>query len=426
MPNFSTGIDVLAGLLKLIGNEAKDTAKLAENYVFNNSGEALLARLLGSASAIPAQQDLQNSIGEPTRATMDMQKKSPQQIQQFDEKSLNPIQKNALQTVKRLQAKQIEEAMTSGVTAQQVLTNPQIGIPPEAVQPMIGAPAGIPDQTQAGIESREGNQDLSQAMAGQQSPVGVQVTPQTGILGKLFGSSNISVNSDGTINLKEGGSIFDLNSGKAEKILKQIAGAQQVSGTEPIQPTTKYQEEMANKRTLLSNLMSGKITDAEKQQQAQQAFQGDLGNLVSAWDSLGAGKGPIGGRVGGLASIFGKGREARSRFDSLSTGLQYSVAGYITGQTGRALSDKDIERLGKLSQFSINMRGSDFKGKIQAILDFANSKISSDGGTPQFKTASDFMNSVKSNSGSSQQQSSSWTSDKEARYQELLKKRGGK
>jgi hypothetical protein len=47
---------------------------------------------------------------------------------------------------------------------------------------------------------------------------------------------------------------------------------------------------------------SGNISDVQKKQQTQNAFQSDLTNLVDAWDDLGAWKGPVAGRVGGLVN----------------------------------------------------------------------------------------------------------------------------
>lgn len=257
-------------------------------------------------------------------------------------------------------------------------------------------------------------QDVSTVLAGQptQSNVKQGLPDNVGAVESFFRMLGIGASPE-----------TELLRAQTEAVKQKIAGQEPMQAGEREKLEIEGEQEL--KKTALTNLYTGKISDVQKKQQTDEAFKTDITNLVNAWDNLGM-KGAVGGRVGGLIAgtlgqVTGTGREARAKFESLSNGVLYSVGDYILGQSGRALVEADLKRLEKMAKFSPNMKKEDFKGKLQAILDFANSKITASGGTPTLTNAEQLMKHYRGKTSSG-----AWSQDKESRYQELLMKQKGR
>lgn len=326
---------------------------------------------------------------------------------------LNPIHRNIVETVLKKQKQQVEEAMDSGMTAEQLLKSANIPVDslsnnqakqqnvPQNVQqsePTVQDPFQIPgglpfNQSDIPMQQQEGQQPQSQEQPQE------QLQPkEVGLLKRLlrgFGEGAVSAGLPNLYNQRlqrqelEGKT--KLQEGEREKI-----GIQQEFEREKIGLET----DRAIKLQSMQDLFSGKISDREKQIQTQQSFETDLENLAKAWDGLGMAKGGVGGRVGGLVAgtigqVFGTGREARAKFESISNGVLYSVGAYVLGQSGRALVEADLKRLEKMAKFTTSMKREDFMGKMQSILDFANSKVSASGGEVKYTKAEDLLDAVR-------------------------------
>lgn len=447
MPQFTNTKDILGGLLNLYGKAVKapfESGAEAGQMLLDNNAITMLGSLLGKASAIPAEQELRNNT-EGTQS----------RLKQMGLENTDPLADATLKELIKIRKEQVREAAQSGVPLEQIrqqaesmasatqgtrnLLNQQL---PQGQQAVAGPDGGIivgkteqptPEAIQSNPqdEATQILQALTQQGQPQQQQAQQQGQPQeisdSGVpRAELSQATNPIMR---FLNAFIGKDTRALQ--KEARLLQNELLRQQVEGTQPLQEGERKLQELKGKQAeslaLIKETFSGDISDAEKQQQTRQAFQNDIINLVDAWDNLGLGKGAVGGRLGGLMAgtlgqITGTGREARARFDSIQSGLQYTIAEYITGQSGRALSDKDIERISKLAKFKPSMKAEDFRGKLQGVLDFANSKISAQGGTPTITSAEQLINSSK---GNKQQSSGNWTQEKESRYQELLKKQRG-
>lgn len=106
----------------------------------------------------------------------------------------------------------------------------------------------------------------------------------------------------------------------------------------------------------------------------------DLVSLVNAFEGLGFFKGPGLGQLRGAVSFLSAGTigsRASERFNTVAKPLKFSLVQFATGQTGRALSDKDLEFVEDAFDFNKNQAGNKIKGKIQGAIDLLNNRIRS-------------------------------------------------
>lgn len=114
-PQYNTGLEVIKGLLQLVGQGATGAAKSVGGQVMDNSPAALIGKLLGTISSIPDVQRTQQAIqGTQT------QQKNPQ---------FNPYQEGVIKALKKAGEAHASEAVMSGVTPEHVVE--QAGVMPQ-------------------------------------------------------------------------------------------------------------------------------------------------------------------------------------------------------------------------------------------------------------------------------------------------------
>jgi hypothetical protein len=359
-PNLQNAKEILQGLLRQASGFTSGVGQSMQAQQQMNP-VAILSQMLVDSSMQPSQQDLQQSA-----------QGTQQRLEGMGQSNTDPLQDATLKELIKVRKQQVQEAAQSGVPLE-----------------FIAQQSGIPmaNQFQPGLsQGATPVQPQQQPQPQQETPAPTPEQAQKGrnILMDILRGAGMGFTQD-----------FRAGEAAIEGQKTQTAlGQQELAGEKPLQKGEAQ-------KILLTSLYSGKGNlDAQKQQEAQQAFQSNLVNLVDAWEGLGAMKGAIGGTVGGVGAatigrVFGDGREARTRFESLANGVLYSVGDYVLGQSGRALVEADLKRLEKMAKFDINMNPKDFRGKLQSILDFANSKIEASGQEPEFRSVDEFMNNVK-------------------------------
>lgn len=113
---------------------------------------------------------------------------------------LNPLQENVLKTVQKVQKEQVEEAMS-------------MGVPPEHILQQLGLNVETP-------QINVGSVDKTRKM---------KVSPQKGILGKLFGQSSVMTDESGTPTGVQQGGVFDLQRPSTNNLIEQLLGLSKVS-----------------------------------------------------------------------------------------------------------------------------------------------------------------------------------------------------
>jgi hypothetical protein len=151
------------------------------------------------------------------------------------------------------------------------------------------------------------------------------------------------------------------------------------------------QDRMDNREQLKASLKAGEF-EALKD---PEIFISNLSNMVQAFDSV-----PLKGRgVSMLGAALaerplGVGREERAKFDYWSEMLSYNIGGFVAGQTGRGLTENERELIKKAAVPKIGGGEGAFLGKIQGVLDSANSILAKEG-KPTLPKASVFINSIR-------------------------------
>lgn len=123
-------------------------------------------------------------------------------------------------------------------------------------------------------------------------------------------------------------------------------------------------------------------------------FISNVTNMVRAFDEV-----PLKGRgtsmLGGvLAGTLGIGREERAKFDYWSEMLSYNIGGFVAGQLGRGLTENERELIKKAAIPKFGGGSGAFIGKIQGILDSANSILAEEG-KPLLPDARTFLQTVR-------------------------------
>ncbi len=295
---------------------------------------------------------------------------------------LNPLQENVLKTVQKSQTEQVEEALAAGTSGEEVLKNAGISIATN--QPTDEEGKTEPTLALTGVQPPE----LTSVQASKDLIQGLAKAPR-GLLTKLLGPTTETLQAEATL--------------KNQQLANLISG-QQVLGQQPLQKGEKekleFQTDVANikqnrldQREILKARLKSLGTVDELGQSAQ-LFQDDLFNLVSAFEAIpikGRGLGAI-GAIG--AGTLGIGRQKRAEFQALSELFVFSVGEFIAKQTGRALDQKDIKRLEKLGKFKTGDTRGIFKGKLQAIIRLANSRLKQ-AGKPDLPDVDTFIKQIK-------------------------------
>ena len=335
----------------------------------SGAGELLLRSLLGASKPM---------LGEVAKAGTEFAKGA------FNPKGnesgiamaepTNPLDKAGLQEVQKIRKEQVREAFQMGVPLEQIAGQITKGATPGA---MLGGP--IAQDPYKLLSSSLAGQPNGQPEPQQKKTLREKLAPFSGEnspIALLFGL---------------------LGADTSNSVTKQLQ-RQKLAGEEPLQQGEREKIELETDRAIklqsMSDLFSGKISDREKQEQARQEFETNITDLVNAWDNVNL-KGPILGRVGGLAGFLGFDRKDRRAFESMAAGAQYVFSEYLTDQAGKYLQPQDIKLLQNLIKFKTTMRKSDFKGQLSSALKFANSKISAAGGEVKYETVDDLMNSIK-------------------------------
>ncbi len=244
------------------------------------------------------------------------------------------------------------EAATAQSTAQPTDQGSAMQVVDQLIQQSQGAPAQPPSKPGLhqgfGIDAKTGKVTPESILFGliQQHPDNVKTMVETAILGQKFAGKE------------------PLQEGERKKIQQQ-------------ELVDIYKAQIAK---------AGTVTDVDKMKMASTMFETDMSNLVDAFDAMTTG--PIlGGATSVLAGTLGKvtgfGRGTRGELDSMSKALAFSVGQYVFAQTGRGLSDRDVKQAEALAKFAPSMTGSEFKGRVGALIKFANSRMAASGvGTP--------------------------------------------
>jgi len=151
------------------------------------------------------------------------------------------------------------------------------------------------------------------------------------------------------------------------------------------------QNRMDNREQLKASLKSGEFEALRD----PEIFISNLSNMVQAFDSVplkGRGVSMLGAAL--AASPLGVGREERAKFDYWSEMLSYNIGGFVAGQTGRGLTENERELIKKAAVPKIGGGEGAFLGKIQGVLDSANSILAKEG-KPTLPKASVFINSIR-------------------------------
>lgn len=114
-PQSNTGMDIVKGLLQLVGQGATGTAKAVGSQVMDNSPIAIISQLLGTISALPEAQNLQKA-GQGTQT----QEQKPQ---------FNPYQEGVIKALKKAGEAHVSEAVMSGVPPEHIVE--QAGVMPQ-------------------------------------------------------------------------------------------------------------------------------------------------------------------------------------------------------------------------------------------------------------------------------------------------------
>jgi len=208
--------------------------------------------------------------------------------------------------------------------------------------------------------------------------------------------------------------------------LQNVALEQSVQGTQPIQPiqaaTLNQEEQKQQARVELETFKQDRLDErerikaslrdsgADESQISAEIFQNDLVNLVSDFDSIFLKGGPLGsgGAIGAVGGLLGAGTEGRAKFEASNSAFLFSAASFIANQEGRALSDKDIVRVEKIAGLNLGMKKGEFLGKIQAVINLANTRAKAAGSSQRLPSARELVKmskqkkkSVESNSVSS-------------------------
>lgn len=144
-----------------------------------------------------------------------------------------------------------------------------------------------------------------------------------------------------------------------------------------IRPEVKMQQETA--------LLSAALRGSKNKSQLQQEQKGgnavkDILTTINSYDQIAEGiKGPIQGRFAGAIEGLSGGNEKVAEFDTQANSLLYSLAGYVTDQGGRSISDTELKQLEKSYKFSRNMSEKQFLGKLQGIINVMNNRLPADG-----------------------------------------------
>jgi len=191
------------------------------------------------------------------------------------------------------------------------------------------------------------------------------------------------------------GKLFYIGSEKEEpgavwKVLNFMAGNGLPQAADTTGSTTSALQ------TLMIKQLGEQQTEQRKTQQGFNLIKADLKDMVSAYKKVPF-KGNVMGRIGGLGAatvgkVTGSGRKDRSEFETSSDSLVYNVASYIAGQEGRALSDRDLQLVGKWAKFSLSDKAEDFEGKLQTVINKANNKLKTSNPNAQLlPSAKEFM-----------------------------------
>lgn len=228
MPNniVPQGQEILSALLQLTGMPIKGAVQSGlqsgqnARGVIDNSMTNILSNLLQSGN----QQNLNsNESGSQGQMTQQFSEQL-QQGKQFDEKSLGPLQQNALKTAYKLQSKQIEEAVGQGVPLENILQ--QMRIPNVPFTPNSAQGDGKPQGEQLPLNENQGMQNPQQTNQG-----GYNISNPSNILQALIGQTKGTVQ-DGNVNIQRGG-LFNFNN--IDNELNRLGASQKLTGQEPLQ-----------------------------------------------------------------------------------------------------------------------------------------------------------------------------------------------
>jgi len=128
-------------------------------------------------------------------------------------------------------------------------------------------------------------------------------------------------------------------------------------------------------------------------QKAAELFQNDFLNLVNSFEKIGI-RGRGRGALSALGVALGIGREERAEFRAASEVFAFSAAEFIGKQTGRALSDKDLQRFEKLGKFKIGGGEQQFMGQVQAIINLSNNRLKQ-AGKPTLPNAKTLVRQIR-------------------------------
>jgi hypothetical protein len=150
------------------------------------------------------------------------------------------------------------------------------------------------------------------------------------------------------------------------------------------------QDRMDNREQLKASLKSGEFEALRD----PEIFISNLSNMVQAFDSV-----PLKGRGtsllgSALAGTVGYGREERAQYDYWAEMLSYNIGGFVAGQTGRGLTENERELIKKAALPKLGGGSGAFIGKVQGILDSANSILSKEG-KPTLPDARTLITSIR-------------------------------
>lgn len=282
-----------------------------------------------------------------------------QTIKPEDKPIINRIIESAVKKMEKLTGDSVEKQLFTGRTPAQVLQSAlqKFGTPEE--------PSKLLDLTAPELVDLQGQ--LSQAVV----PTGLK----TGIIPSIMAGQGLQQRPQVQfIGPEEAGDMINrlLQQQRAMPAFKEKQAAATARGTKEVTREFKLEELGV----------------------AAESFKNDISNLVQSFINI-----PIKGRLGGrpargIAGLAGFGREEYTRFAAQMAVFPFKAAEFIAGQTGRALSDKDFERMQVLSQFKIGEGEAALRGKLQALIDFTNTKLKA-AKRPLMPSAEEFLKGLR-------------------------------
>lgn len=236
--------------------------------------------------------------------------------------------------------------------------------------------ARVPEVYGEMAKNQESGSNLGQPNQSQQ-PSQQSQQPQQNILGMLSNLvSNIykPMSYDDQGNVQPGSALFGLMGTDPQ----DLRSAQEAYNLSPRGQTSMAENVPLSraKREEIELEGSFKTTSPEslKQQTQGETAIRDVISTINAFDKIKS-TGPVVGRFAGIGEALTGGSEEVAEFESLANSLVYSLAGYVTGQTGRSISDAELKGLTKTFKFTRNDSDKVFYGKLQAIINNMNNRL---------------------------------------------------